>query len=95
MAVPKEEWPFFITNDATTHFFEKGDGGLCAIVCIRPRTKDRSMIQLYALLVHEAVHIWQHILKEVGEHSPSSEFEAYAIQTLSQRLMEAYKRSQK
>jgi hypothetical protein len=47
--------------------------------------------QVYALLVHEAVHIWQDVKHRIGEDNPSSEFEAYAIQNISQELMLAYK----
>lgn len=91
MRVPKSERPEFITPgaNATVHFFEKGDGKLCAIVCaIQPKGINR--IQLDCLLVHEAVHIWQRVRKNLGECYPSHEFEAYAIQSISQRLIESY-----
>ncbi len=42
------------------------------------------------ILVHEAVHIWQKFSQRIGEHEPSGEFEAYAIQSISQRLISAY-----
>ncbi len=62
--------------------------GTCAIVCVRPRGK-RSRAQYAALIAHEAVHIWQRIRLELGEDSPSSEFEAYSVQSICQRLFEA------
>jgi hypothetical protein len=43
-----------------------------------------------ALLVHEAVHLWQYIKEDIGEHNPSKEFEAYAIQNLTQELLQSY-----
>jgi hypothetical protein len=59
------------------------------IVCIRPGNRDR--IEVYGLLVHEAVHAWRRIKKSLGEGSPSSEFEAYAVQNIASRLMDAYR----
>jgi hypothetical protein len=92
LKVPEKNWPDFLASacaDATVHYFEKGSGELCAIVCIH-RNKKHSIPQVYAMLVHEAVHIWQTIKATIGERDPSREFEAYSIQAISQRLMEAY-----
>jgi hypothetical protein len=50
-------------------------------------------LQVAALLVHEAVHVWQLFRESIGEHGPSKEFEAYSIQAISQRLMERYRDS--
>lgn len=92
LKVPKDTWPPFLGSasaNATAHFFEKGDGTLACIITLGA-TKGKSVAQVHALLVHEAVHLWQEIRSNIGEKAPSSEFEAYAIQTLSQRLIEAY-----
>lgn len=97
LKVPRETWPCFLGSasaNATTHFFEKGDGAKCCIVTITAKKK-HSLAQVYALLTHEAVHIWQAIREDFGEKSPSSEFEAYAIQTLSQMLIQSYERQRK
>lgn len=95
LKVPVKNWPKWVKgerSDATTHFFEKDDNrGLCCIVCIRNR-KGIDNIAVIGLLVHEAVHIWQAIKDEIGEKEPSSEFEAYAIQDISQRLIESYRK---
>src|SRR3972149_9259080 len=60
--VPERRWPEFMKTTyahATTSFFETLDGAEnCAIVTIH-LNKDREIEQVYALLVHEAVHIWQ------------------------------------
>jgi hypothetical protein len=89
-----ENPPRFILNDhsdASVHWFEK-DGGLCAVINIREH-KDKH--QIYALLIHEAVHIWQEIRINIGESAPSKEFEAYAIQRISMELFDEYKRQTK
>lgn len=77
-----------VGGDATVHVIEntKNTSKLCCIVCI-DITKGHSIPQIMALLVHEAVHIWQYIRESLGEDSPSAEFEAYAIQRLSLELM--------
>lgn len=97
LKVPRETWPQFLGSqsaNATAHFFEKGDGAKCCIVTM-PLSKKHSLAQIYALLTHEAVHIWQAIREDLGEKSPSSEFEAYAIQALSQELILSYERQRK
>lgn len=81
-------WVSSTHADATTHFFESEEK-FAAVVCLRPSEKI-SPIQTAALLVHEAVHIWQHHCERIGELSPSSEFEAYSVQALAQSLMYGY-----
>ncbi len=74
------------------HTFERAaSGGNVAVVCIA-ETKDRTLPQIYAMLVHEAVHIWQGARVILGENHPGTETEAYAIQAYAQRLMEEYAR---
>jgi len=90
MNVPADKRPSFTINEwshAATHFFER-DGKTLIIVCVN--VDGRSGIEVAGLLVHEAVHIWQEYRRNVGETSPSSEFEAYSIQTISQQLMWGY-----
>lgn len=91
--VPRANWPDFLLTshaNATVHFFEqRGDIGRSCIVCVG-KLKNRPRSQIFGLLTHEAVHIWQAIRDSIGEKYPSSEFEAYSIQTISQRLIEAF-----
>lgn len=90
--VDRQSWPAFMaskTANASVHFLEN-EGKTCAIVCIAPI--DRDPVEVAGLLVHEAVHIWQEARDDVGERSPSSEFEAYAIQHIAQNLMAEYRR---
>lgn len=80
----------WVTGDACVHIFEV-DGQTTTIVCIRV-TESVTAVQIAALLVHEAVHIWQQYCADIGEKEPASEQEAYAIQSISQTLMEEYAR---
>lgn len=57
-------------------------------------TTERKPIEVYGLLLHEAVHVWQKIRKLMGEKEPSSEFEAYSIQAIAQDLFEMYEESE-
>ena len=76
-------------SDATTHLASHPKHGLSCVVCLR-RSPDVDDIQIYALLVHEAVHVFQLWCQNHGERSPSEEFQAYSIQTIAQRLMQSY-----
>lgn len=75
---------------ATTNFMKSQTGENIAIVCLFDHTKE--LEQIYALLAHEAVHIWQEIKENIGETNPSFEFEAYSIQKITQELLYEYKR---
>lgn len=57
-------------------------------------TSGRDLIEVYGLLLHEAVHIWQRVKKLMGEREPSTEFEAYSIQAIAQDLFEMYEASE-
>ena len=84
--------PSFLATDhadASTHFLTYEDK-LTAIVTLR--VGKHTGIQVAAMLCHEAVHIWQDFRRHIGERSPGDETEAYAIQTIAQRLMESYQK---
>jgi hypothetical protein len=89
--VPADKWPKWVSEgaNATTHTMGNAQGYTTCIVCLRP-DKDCTPIQIAAVLVHEAVHVWQEHCERIGEDRPSPEFEAYSIQAISQRLMQAY-----
>lgn len=77
--------------DATVHFLYKPETNKhIAIVCIEDTNKEVSDTQKVALLVHEAVHIWQHVEAHLGELDTSREFEAYSIQGIVQELLISY-----
>ena len=85
--------PAFIRNswsDASTHHFD-GKHGLAIVVCLRDAHK-HSPIEVAGLLVHEAVHVWQAHVDQIGEATPGREQEAYGIQCIAQELMAEYAR---
>nr|WP_276553263.1 hypothetical protein [Acinetobacter courvalinii] len=57
-------------------------------------TSGRDLIEVYGLLLHEAVHVWQRVKTLMGELEPSTEFEAYSIQAIAQDLFEMYQASE-
>lgn len=87
----KETVPWIASDhsDASVHYFDNPKGEQCYVVAIRLRD-GISGIQVAGLLTHEAVHIFQGFCERIGEHQPSKEFEAYSIQSISQRLLDAY-----
>lgn len=96
--VPKNSRPSFLADEhckATVSFFEEtASSGLCCIVRIG-RTEKLHLLQIHAILVHEAVHIWQHVKRHIGEAYPGDETEAYAIQRLAQSLIHSYEEQTK
>lgn len=92
LKVPKSDRSTWISNphsDATVHTVENPAHGQCFIVALRVK-ESTDPTSIVGLLVHESVHIWQHFCRHIGERYPSDEFEAYAIQRLSQNLIAAY-----
>lgn len=96
MDVPDRKSLAFVDGgyDGTTYEFETTGGKLCCLVCIRPGKKQDNL-EVYGLLVHEAVHVWRKINERLNEDNPSSEFEAYALQNIAMRLMVAYDKIKK
>lgn len=88
-----DNWISGDSSSATAHWLQHPTDGLCVIVALRATTQTR--IQIYALLVHEAVHVAQAYFEHIGEHNPAKEQQAYAIQLVSQNLMFEYKRQAK
>lgn len=93
LKVPRHKWPRFIANehsDATVHSFaETKEHDAFKIVCVDIK-RSKNGVEIAGLIVHEAVHIWQDFAGNIGETYPSAEFEAYAIQAISQELMQCY-----
>lgn len=84
-------WPAWVSPaaNATTHHMTRDDGEWLTMVCLRENEK-ATPIDVACLLVHEAVHVFQFFCDTIGEEAPSAELQAYGIQHIAQRLMEAY-----
>jgi hypothetical protein len=91
---PRDEWIKTPQADATTHFLKNKRNELVVIVCLSGY-ENRTPIEMVGLIIHEVVHIWQEWCAYYGETHPASEQEAYAIQNLSQTLMEEFERRMK
>ncbi len=73
-----------VGGDATCHTATTSNG-CYAFVCIQlEKIKTATLEQIIGLVTHECVHAWQFIKKSIGEKKPSSEFEAYVVQSLVQ-----------
>ncbi len=90
LKLPVKDWPEFVPQgkDARVHLFKNGRYLYC-ILCMKEHKK-ATKSEIIGLIVHESVHIWQEIKLINNEHNPSQEFEAEAVQNITQRLIEAY-----
>ncbi|MGQ1216569.1 hypothetical protein ACT4Z6_18755 [Acinetobacter baumannii] len=84
--------PFLSVEGAAAQVIYYFDGAY-AVVQLGD-TSERNQIEVYGLLLHEAVHVWQKIKKLMGEREPSVEFEAYSIQAIAQDLFKMYEESE-
>lgn len=91
IGIPKKHWGDFVQPgaDATVNIFTHTGGKLVAFVCLGD-TDGLDLSQVCGLLAHEAVHIWQRTKRELGEHTPGDEEEAYAVQRITQSLVDSY-----
>lgn len=79
-------------SHATTHTYTSVKGSLASIVGLSMESAAKvDPIDVAALLVHEAVHVWQNLESGAGQMGCfGTEGEAYAIQNISAQLMDAY-----
>lgn len=89
LKVPEEDWVFWLNKNqyAVVHYLHGANGELVMLVCIRKNEKDYRTI-----LLHEAVHIFDAEMEYIEEARPSKELKAYAIENITQNLIEAYKK---
>lgn len=84
----------FVPNGwhACTHTFKTNEGSIACIVGLDMEHAARmEPIDIAALLVHEAVHVWQYTERAAGVGNPfGDEGEAYGVQNISAALMRAY-----
>jgi hypothetical protein len=95
MGLPDWDKEVFIppSAGACVNFYEGEVSGYVAFVCLdqeKVEKENLTLNQVHALLLHEAVHIWQRIKICMNEKYPSKEFEAYSIQRIAQNLFYLY-----
>lgn len=77
-------------SDGRMTSFDKG-GKVCCIVTIRDGVEHKhDPVEVMGIIVHEATHVWQEVRSAMQERAPSSEFEAYSMQAITQELFAAY-----
>jgi hypothetical protein len=75
---------------ACVHSFEAAGELVCVVGINLPRTRAMDSIDVAALLVHEAVHVWQRTRDAIGADGVGRELEAYAVQNIAAGIMRAY-----
>jgi hypothetical protein len=79
------------TSSGNCSTFKSSDGKDCIILSIHERLgPDSCRHGIAGLIVHESMHAWRGVVEIIGERSPSSEFEAYSMQAISQSVMTAF-----
>jgi hypothetical protein len=87
-----KKWAFLGNRDeARTHTLKDKDGYKHVIVCMAAKPK-KDIDAVYSVISHEAVHVWQIIRTEIGEHKPGIEQEAYCIEQIATNLFESYRK---
>lgn len=88
-------WMSPLPAEASCHYLDHAASGeLCCIVALHVKPGG-SKLEVFGLLVHEAVHIVDAYFSKMGETCPASEQRAYAVQMVSQELIWEYKRQTK
>ena len=80
----------FPESGARTWAMRNPDGQLFCIVMVSQEAQQGEFGDIAGLLIHEAVHVWQQHLKDIGEVNHGDEQEAYAIQSIAMALIDAY-----
>lgn len=90
LKAPAQDYP---TSDASCTALRNADTGvLCVVVTLADKFDEQEFaIGVIGLIVHEAMHVWRYIREDIGEHEPSTEFEAYAMHHIVMELLKAYK----
>ena len=84
----------WLTNSSggTTHTFTRDDSITCVVTIDFKACKNYTLAEIVGILAHEATHVCQQLYDSIGERHPSIEFEAYAIQCTTQRLVAEFLR---
>lgn len=77
-----------VNGQAQTTIFNLEGGGKYAVVQYQPNS-NHTIAEKHAVLVHEAVHVWQEVKMAMDEEEASREFEAFSVQRISLDLFSA------
>jgi hypothetical protein len=69
---------------AATHRFLNENGHRISLVCVDWKVK-RTVTQIAGLVAHEATHVLQDTILQMGEEKPGDEFSAYLVQYITQQ----------
>jgi hypothetical protein len=87
--------PPYPKTDGTTMELARGDDEKLALVFIGADDLKSSPLAIFALLVHEATHVFDLLCVSMGERDPSAEFKAYTVQMFAFLLIGAYIRTRR
>jgi hypothetical protein len=86
--------PYPVTDAKCSAFDNRTSNMMAVIITVGDHIDAKAdAIGIIGLLVHEVIHAWQWIKRDIGERKPSKEFEAYAVQHMTMLLIDAYARS--
>jgi hypothetical protein len=87
----KGDLDYTMSPSANATCYEFESNGKTSFIVTLKGWKGQDPIEIASLLVHEATHIKQHVMRIIGEKNPSNEFEAYVMQNIAGNLMQAFK----
>jgi hypothetical protein len=91
---PRPAYPSIANFGGHTQLFENDTTRESVILVTVGNGSERDALEVIMTIVHESVHVWQFICRVIGENSPGIETEAYAIESISRALIEAYTSTQ-
>lgn len=88
LKIPGDTRPSFVTSDAAMHTFER-NGSLLFIICMKPTGRRHSKEQVASLVAHEAIHVVQHMERELYVNGRfDDENAAYLLQHIVQHCLQ-------
>jgi len=93
LGVPLRDVSYPDSHACMTPFGKNDSHDACSIVTITDEAVNFHPAAVVGLLAHEATHVWQSVCDYMDQRRPTGnhcEFEAYAIQSITQQLVTAY-----
>lgn len=92
LGIAQRDWPPYLSRpemNATVWELDTPTGSKAFIITLSG-WQGKGGIDVAGLLVHEATHIKQEVLRAMGEKNCGDEFEAYMMQNIAQNLMQCF-----